>query len=517
MPDILLTTINARYIHAAFGLRYLKANLPASLRDRTSIREFDIQQRPIEIVEALLEHHPRIVGFGVYIWNTSSTQEVVAMLKKVAPETMVILGGPEVSYEWEEQSLVELADYLITGEADLEFGNLCQELLSGKPPAQKVVAAPLPDLARLRLPYTEYDAQDLAHRVVYVEASRGCPFTCEFCLSSIDLPVRAFPLAPFLEEMEALLGRGLLRFKFVDRTFNLHLPTSQSILEFFLKRMRPGLFIHFEMIPDRLPGALREIIAQFPPGTLQFEVGVQTFDPEVSERIRRKQNVAKLEDNFRFLRSQTGVHLHADLIAGLPGETIESFASGFDRLVALGPQEIQVGLLKRLRGTSIHRHDTEFGMAYSPVPPYEILQTRDLPFAELQRLRRFSRYWDLVANSGNFTETLPLLWQGTPSPFAGFMEWSDWLHAQLGARHGIALTSLFEQLHRFLVEQRGLDREAVGRSLARDYMRPGRKDPPEFLRAWVPSARPAAQTQTTSLLPRRQSRHVPSPDRVTNT
>ena len=164
------------------------------------------------------------------------------------------------------------------------------------------------------------------------------------------------------------------------------------------------------MIPDRLPESLREIIARFPPGALQFEVGIQTFNEEVGGSIKRRQNYERLDDNFRFLRSETGVHIHADLIAGLPGETLESFAAGFDRLIALGPQEIQVGILKRLRGTPIVRHDAEWQMVYNPHPPYEILQNKLIDFATMQRLRRFARYWDLVGNSGNFIETTPLIW-----------------------------------------------------------------------------------------------------------
>ncbi len=224
--------------------------------------------------------------------------------------------------------------------------------------------------------------------MIYVEASRGCPFSCEFCLSSLDVPVRNVPLAPFLAEMQRLLDRGVSQFKFVDRTFNLNLNVSRSILQFFLERYRPGLFLHFEMIPDRLPEPLRELIRQFPPGALQFEVGIQTFDEQVAQRISRRQDNQKLAENLRFLREETGVHVHADLIVGLPGETLESFAAGFDRLVALGPQEIQVGLLKRLRGTPIVRHDSPNGpwsTARTPLP-YEVLQTRGHRFS--QRMQR---------------------------------------------------------------------------------------------------------------------------------
>jgi radical SAM superfamily enzyme YgiQ (UPF0313 family) len=171
-------------------------------------------------------------------------------------------------------------------------------------------------------------------------------------LSSLDIPVRQFPLPALLTELQKLLDRGVKQFKFVDRTFNLNLNTSKTLLQFFLDRYQPGLFFHFEMIPDRLPDGLRDIIRKFPPGALQFEIGIQSFNPEVCELISRRQDFAKLDDNLRFLRRETGVYLHTDLIVGLPGESVESFAQGFDRLIALNPHEIQVGMLKRLRGTT---------------------------------------------------------------------------------------------------------------------------------------------------------------------
>ena len=200
--------------------------------------------------------------------------------------------------------------------------------------------------------------------------------------------------------------------------------------------------------------------------------------------IQRRQDLRKLEDNFHFLRQATGVHLHADLIVGLPGESLESFAAGFDRLVRLGPQEIQVGILKRLRGAPIVRHDAEWQMRYNPHPPYEILQNKLLDFAALQKLRRFARYWDLVGNSGNFIETTPLIWSAPSpparetglkieggSPFAGFLRWSEWLYAQVGRTDSLALLRLAELLFRYLTEERGLEPRAVAQSLWRDYQR----------------------------------------------
>jgi radical SAM superfamily enzyme YgiQ (UPF0313 family) len=544
MADIVLTTLNAKYIHAAFGLRYLLANL-GPLRTAAAIVEFDIQRRPVDIAEALLAQNPKIVGLGVYIWNAAPATELVATLKRVRPDLMVILGGPEVSYETESQPIAQLADYVITGEADLAFGRLCRQLLAGDRLDAKIIPAERPEFSELVLPYDLYDDQDVAHRITYVEASRGCPFSCEFCLSALDIPVRHAPLPALLEHLQRLLDRGVRQFKFVDRTFNLDLDTSRTILEFLLARYKPGNFFHFELVPDRLPEELRAVIARFPPGALQFELGVQTFNEEVAERISRRQNSERLEDNLQFLREQTGVYIHADLIAGLPGESLESFAAGFDRLIALGPHEIQVGILKRLRGTPIVRHDAEWQMRYNSHPPYEILQNRLMDFATMQRLRRFARYWDLLGNSGNFVETTPLIWSnvgqvsrlspapprfsgaggapteshaptefgagGTPaplSPFAGFMRWSEWLHARTGRTDSIALVRLMEFLFEFLTVELKHDPAQTAGVMWRDYQRGGRHDKPAFLRDLLPPDSPrTSPAGTRPGTPKRQARH----------
>jgi radical SAM superfamily enzyme YgiQ (UPF0313 family) len=491
MSEVVLATINARYIHTAFGLRYLHANMGA-LRDRCVIREFENAQSAKEIAEALLLMSPRIIGFGVYIWNTDRTREVVAILKQVQPGILVVVGGPEVSYEFEAQPLVAMSDYLITGEADLAFAELCTQLLAGERPNEKVIHARLPDLARLELPYTLYSDADIAQRVIYVEVSRGCPFTCEFCLSSVDIPVRQFDHTQVLAELDSLYQRGARIFKFVDRTFNLNIRTSAQILTFFLERMSSDLFVHFEMVPDRFPPALREVVSKFPAGSLQLEVGVQSLNPHVGELISRRQDVPRLLENLRFLRAETQAYLHVDLIVGLPGENVESFAQGFDTLVGVDPQEIQIGILKRLRGTPIVRHVEEYRMRYREEPPYEILATRDVTFLELQRMERFARYWDLVSNSGNFVRSRGLIWEGVHSPFAGFMEWSEWLYARVGRRSSIELKSLTSLLFEFLVTVRGVERKRAGVLLVEDYRRGGRSDVPRDLQMFD-SVEPGAQ------------------------
>jgi radical SAM superfamily enzyme YgiQ (UPF0313 family) len=503
--DIVLTTLNAKYIHAAFGLRYLLANL-GELRESSCLIEFDINQKPLDIAEVILAQNPKIVGLGVYIWNATPATELVAALKRIRSDLCVIVGGPEVSFETDQQEITRLADYVITGEADLKFAEVCRQILHGNPPTTKAIAAELPELAKIKFPYDLYNDADVAHRVIYIEASRGCPFTCEFCLSSLDIPVRQFDIELLLGEMQKLLDRGVRQFKFVDRTFNLNLNTSRRILEFFLERYHPGLFVHFEMIPDRLPEALRAIIAKYPPGALQFEVGIQTFNPEVAKNISRRNDFVKTADNFCYLREHTGVHIHADLIVGLPGETIESFGAGFDRLIAMRPQEIQVGILKRLRGTPIVRHDKEWQMVYNANPPYEILQNKLLDFATMQRLRRFAKYWDLVGNSGNFLETTPLLWSDGASPFNAVLKFSDWLYAKVRRQHSIPLSTLAEKLFLYLTGERSSPPQQTAESIWRDWQRSGRTERPPFLADYISETR--AQTSPSRLAPARQARHL---------
>lgn len=506
MPsDIALVTLNAKYPHSSFGLRYLMANL-GELREQTSLIEFGINQLTLDMLDVLLANQSRIIGFGVYIWNVQQTTALISALRRVAPETIIVLGGPEVSYETAGQNIVELADYVVTGEADLAFAELCGTLLAGERPKGQVINAAIPQPQQLVSPYSLYTKEDVAHRVIYVEASRGCPYTCEFCLSALDIPVRQFPVDDFLAEIQLLLDRGVRQFKFVDRTFNLNIRVSQQIMQFFLERYTPDLFLHFEMIPDRLPDSLRDIIAQFPAGALQFEVGVQTFNDEVCELISRRQDATKLEDNLRFLRNETGVHVHADLIVGLPGEDLASFASGFDRLVSYEPHEIQVGILKRLRGTPIIRHDEEWEMVYREDPPYEILSTKLMDAKTLGQMRRFARFWDMIANSGNFVMTTPTIW-GESSPFHEFLALSEWLYESEGKSYGISLIRLAESLFTYLTEVVGRETLEIGSVLLADYRRIGRSDTPHFLRPFADNAADLTRGkhgQTAS----RQARHL---------
>ncbi len=482
MADIVLVALNAKYIHASFGLRYIYTSL-AELQPRAVIREFIAQTRPIDVLEQILEERPKVIAIGVYIWNVDAVRELVTLLRRVAPEVAIVLGGPEISHETEMQPLASIVDYVVRGEAEDTFRELTTELLAGRPPRERIVDAALPNLDLLPLPYDAYSDEDIAHRVVYVEASRGCPFRCEFCLSSLDEKVRTIPLDRFLAAMARLHERGVRHFKFVDRTFNLDLKRCVEILEFFAARVTDDLLVHFEMVPDRLPDGLRAVIERFPPGVLQFEVGVQTYDEEVSARIDRRRSADQIDANLRWLRESTGVHVHADLIVGLPGESVEMFGRGFDRLWRARPHEIQMGILKRLRGAPVARHDVEWGMVYEPEAPYEIIQTGLVSFGELQEMRRFARFWDMIANSGHFLTVLPMLLDGD-SPFAAFRELSRRLHERFEAVHGIAAPKLTRAIMDEAV-RRGRSEEEVGSGLVVGWLRSGRTQLPEFLRPYL--------------------------------
>lgn len=514
MPALVLSTLNARYAHASLGLRYLFANLDGDLRAETTIIEFVIGSKTETLVEQLLALSPSVIGFGVYIWNVEETTKLIAMLKAVSPQIKVVIGGPEVSFETAEQRIVQLADYVVTGPGDVTFNKLARALLHGPKPLMKVHVGEAFALDQIALPYDDYSDEDIARRHLYVEASRGCPFKCEFCLSALDKTAEPFNTERFLAAMAKLYDRGARTFKFVDRTFNLNIKTSLAILEFFLARIeaKPDdpCFAHFELVPDHLPEKLKDTIAKFPPGTLQFEIGIQTWNPTVQAHISRRQNNDKAKENIRWLHANSHAHLHVDLIAGLPGESLASFGEGFDTLARLGPHEIQVGVLKRLRGTPIIRHTDAFAMRYNPEPPYNILSNSALTFAELQRINRFARFWDLIGNSGRFTATLPLILQAAPvSAFARFMALADWLYAETGATHQIALERLFDLVYRWLQAAGHIAPEAAQQAILADYVKSGSKGRLSFMTRGLTVADDAV-TAAKAATPARQRRHLPA-------
>jgi radical SAM superfamily enzyme YgiQ (UPF0313 family) len=447
MKDIVLTTINARYTHSSIALRYLHANLKI-LKQKSQIIEYDISDDPNKIAEQILSLNPKIVNFGVYIWNVIQTTQVINIIKKVSPGTFVVLGGPEVSYHPFRMN-TDLADYIIQGEAEIEFFKLCDNLLKRKNPKQRIVKSKPIDLAKIDLPYKYYTDDDIKNRIIYVEASRGCPFHCEFCLSSIDKKVRYFKLESILEELDKLWARGARSFKFIDRTFNLDKINTYRILDFFLEK-KPPYFVHFEVIPEFFPKQLKSRLEKFPDKSLQLEIGIQSLDQKVLSNIKRNHNIKKIKENLRFLHEKTSAHMHLDLIFGLPGQSVESFANDLNNLVAITDSKIQLGILKKLSGTSLKRHDKKFKMVYSDLPPYEIIKTKEIDYFKMQKLKRMARFWEIIYNRNNFDQTVKLLWENK-TVFEGFFDFSEWLYAKIQCTFQISLNRLAELLFEYII------------------------------------------------------------------
>jgi hypothetical protein len=458
----------------------LYANLK-ELQSSAQILEFSINDAVQTVAEKLLIHSPEIIGIGVYIWNAREVNELLHIIKKISPDTKVVLGGPEVTHEPFRVNFDE-ADFIIQGEGDEAFYELCKNIVNNTLPQDKIIKMKLPSLKQLSLPYKYYTDDDIKNRYIYVEVSRGCPFECEFCLSSMDEKVRAFDLDAVLAEFEILWERGARNFKFVDRTFNLNMQTANKILDFFLAKEAP-YFAHFEVIPDHFPASIKEKIASFPHGALQLEIGIQTLNLDIANNISRQLKLDKIKENIRFLENETHAHIHLDLIVGLPGESIESFGANLDELVDLSSCEIQIGILKKLSGTYINRHDIEHGMVYSDIPPYDILKNNQLSFNDIQIMKRFARFWDLTYNSGNFKKSVALLW-GEESVFENFYDYSAWIYKQTDSTWKISLQRLGELLFTYLRDVKQLKPEVIAPEMLEDMMKLKGRAIPSYLKPY---------------------------------
>ncbi len=503
MKTIILTTLNSRYTHSSLALRYLYANMN-ELQSSTCILEFTINESLQTIAEALLDRQPKIIGIGVYIWNATQVHALLEILKKVAPHVTVILGGPEVSYEPFRVNF-DRADVIIQGEGDVAFYATCKTLLADGVIPSRIVKPSQVELSRLTLPYAFYNQNDITNRYIYVEASRGCPFSCEFCLSSIDEKVRNFDTNKLLEAFETLWNRGVRNFKFIDRTFNLNVHIANRFLDFFLSK-EPPYFVHFEVIPDHFPDTIKEKISRFPAGSLQLEIGIQTLDPAIANTIGRPLRLEKIKQNIGFLHHKTKAHMHLDLIVGLPGESLAGFGNNLNVLCALTDSEIQIGILKKLSGTVMGRHDAQYGMIYSDTPPYDILQNDRLSFKEIQKMKRFARFWDLIYNSQNFKNTFPLIHTDT-TVFDGFYALSEWIYSQTQSTWKISLERLSTLLFEYLTSTCKFDPEYVATVMVKDILCvKGRRIPKTIRHHYhTPVSAPS-----TTLLPhnKRQQKHL---------
>jgi len=453
--NIVLTTINAKWIHPSLALRLLKANL-GDLEPNCKIIEFNLRQPLHEKSEPLLAANPKILGISVSIWNHLATIELLEYLKKEwdnsgGVKPVIVLGGPEVTHLPADAEIFKYADHIIRGEGETAFRELCERLLE-KEITQKHREHEEEE-KNLKNAYHLYTDEDIAKKLIYAESSRGCPFKCDFCQSALDEKIYEFPLEPFLNDMDTLIQRGVKTIKFLDRSFNTNIKRALKIINFFINKTEqsPAFTVHFEMVPSLFTDELIDALSRFPPGTLRLEIGIQTLDPEVCARINRSSNPEKELETLSLLIKKTNAIIHADLIAGLPGETFESFGEGFDKLwLALSGAgitringhlraEIQLGMLKQLPGTPISRHNEAYGMRFCALPPYEIEENVQINAVNMLRLKNFARFWAQIVDHG-------LLNPPKKPVFHNFLTLSDELYAHFGRNWGIDRGELLQKI-----------------------------------------------------------------------
>ncbi|MEI6645430.1 MAG: DUF4080 domain-containing protein [bacterium] len=455
---ILLVSVNARYSHASYAIRTLRANLGA-LASMTSFLETDLEITPIQLAEQIAKRNPRIVGFSIYLWNRLLIEATVGILRIAHPSITIVAGGPEC-VAGEASSREKLCDTMIVGEGETAFRKICEAIFSASfmnthnrsNVFSSVLSVASPeDLSQLVLPYDEYSDIDILQRTIYAETSRGCPYSCSYCTSD-GTTLRLFPLETLLPAFEKLWERGVRKFKFLDRSFNAPVEHACAILDFFLPRVTPGSCLHFEINPDHLHPDVFTRIAAFPKGSLHLEVGLQTINPDGARRIGRSVNTEHSLENLRKLCQETGAVVHADLIFGLPGEDEESFARGFNTVVATcQAPEVQVNWLKGLQGTRLVCDAAKLQLAFSAEPPYELLYSDVMNFDTLCRIQRFARCWELVHNRGRFPKEVEALHARiAPDYYQGYQALAQRIFEGEGKLYAISATRLQSYLQQHL-------------------------------------------------------------------
>ena len=483
--NIVLATLNAKYIHTNLALRCLKASAQPDFN--AIISEYTIKDPAFNIVSDIYLKKPKVVGFSCYIWNIEETIKVIRLLKKVSPETIIVLGGPEVSYDsnyWLRR--IEEIDFIVMGEGEISFKQLLH-YVDGNLPLQEVPGicylvdgkfiihpqGPKIDLREIPSPYRfEEDIPHLSKRITYIETSRGCPFSCQFCLSSIEVGVRYFNREKVKEDIRYLMDNGAKIIKFVDRTFNISRSYAMEMFQFLIDEHRPGVVFQFEITADIMrPEVIQFLNENAPAGLFRFEIGVQSTNELTNELVKRKQNFAKLTRTVTMVKEGGKIAQHLDLIAGLPEEDYASFKQTFNDVFAMGPEELQLGFLKLLRGTGLRVQAEEYGYVYVDQAPYEIFANNVLTFDDMLRIKQaedvLEKYW----NDHRLDRTVGYLVSETfETPFDFFQDFGTYWEEQGWSRIGHQLEDLFKRLEEFLLQD-GRANMAVVRSLMKlDYL-----------------------------------------------
>lgn len=489
---ILLAAINAKYIHSNPAIYSLRACVKEEHRESVSLAEYTINQYADEILADLYRRKPDVIGFSVYIWNRRMVEELLAELPKVLPETEVWLGGPEVSYDCEEllQNFSGVTGVII-GEGEHTFRELVCHYMEGEPayPLQKIPGLYLrsgytavreaTDMGEL--PFLYEDLEPFTNRIIYYETSRGCPFRCSYCLSSLEKQVRFRRMDLVKKELLFFLEKKVPQVKFIDRTFNCHHEHAMEIWQFLKENDNGVTNFHFEISADILRDEEIALLGTLRPGLAQLEIGVQTTNTETLAAIHRVSDLDRLEEIMKVLRRGNNIHLHLDLIAGLPFQDFESFGHSFDKVYGMKPHQLQLGFLKVLKGSEMEERAEEFHIVYQSKPPYEVLYTQWLSYEELLELKEIEEMVELYYNSGQFTYTLPVLEQAFPSPFAMYRALARMYRRKGYFTNSPARSNRYEILLMFACQVDGA-REALYRELLTfDYfLRENAKGRPEF-------------------------------------
>lgn len=423
---VLLVAINAKYIHTSLSVRTLKAYARS---DSVEFAEYTINERTEDILRKIYLKKPDAALFSCYIWNAQVCLDVAQMLKKVLPDTKIIFGGPEVSYDNEYMERYDFIDAIARGEGEETF---CEWLTNGvytdgmtyrcedgivKNPDRKTIC----DITSIPFPYTDEDIEANKNKLLYYESSRGCPFSCSYCLSSAECGLRFRDIETVKRELMIFIRHGVRIVKFVDRTFNADKSRAAEIVKFIIDNASKTSF-HFEVAADIIDDELIKLLASAPAGLIQLEIGVQSTNGATIEAIDRKTDFEKIKTAVGKIKRNSGVHLHLDLIAGLPFENIETFKKSFDEVMALRPQVLQLGFLKLLRGTKIREEEEKYGYKYNCKPPYEVLCNDFLSYADVLLLKGVEQMLERYYNSGVFKNAMEYLFEKYKSPFEAFLK-----------------------------------------------------------------------------------------------
>ncbi|RIW30170.1 DUF4080 domain-containing protein [Bacillus salacetis] len=492
MKKAVLSTLNAKYIHTNLAIRNLKAF--SSPEFDVEIAEYTIKDPLMNIVSDLYTKKADVVGFSCYIWNIEETISVVKMLKKISPETVVIFGGPEVSYDvpyWLER-LPEV-DFFVIGEGEETFKSLLGQIYGGQNWEEvngigylkdgKVKINPQRnklDLRELPSPFRfEEDLHDLSKRVTYIETSRGCPFRCQFCLSSIEVGVRYFDREKVKDDIRFLMEHGAKTIKFVDRTFNISRSYAMEMFRFLIDEHRPGTVFQFEITADIMrPEVIDFLNKEAPAGLFRFEIGVQSTNDETNDLVLRKQNFSKLTRTVTMVKEGKKIDQHLDLIAGLPEEDYQSFRKTFNDVFELRPEELQLGFLKMLRGTGLRINAKQQDYIYMDNAPYEILGNNVLSFDDIVRIKQVEDVLEKYWNDHRMDETIEYLVTNVfDTPFDFFQSFGSYWEGRGWSRIGHQLEDLFRRLHEFLSETKSGHIPTIEAIMKYDYLKNQRYKP----------------------------------------